>query len=347
MSVMTVCGKIDADQLGIVSPHEHIYIDMRVFFTPSEEIGLKHIGENPVVMEVLGYLKRNPFLVKDNVIMEDRATQTKELMAFKYAGGKTVVDATTVGLGRDPELLRKMSIDTSLHVVAGAGYYVEPALSEEVKNLSIQEITNTIVKELTEGIGHTDIRAGVIGEVGVSQTMLPFEEKNLRASCKAQKSTGAPLLVHINPWSTEGLAAYKIIKEEKINPKKVVICHIDVENRESYILDLLETGVYIEFDNFGKEMFMDQWDIKQGSGRFATDSDRVRLVKSLLDKGFEKQILLSCDICLKSLLHQYGGWGYDHILTHIVPMMKEIGITSSQIDTMLKDNPKSWLDYVC
>jgi phosphotriesterase-related protein len=347
MSVMTVCGKVDADALGIVTPHEHIYIDMQVFFASSEEIGMKQLGESRVTMETLGYLKRNPFLVRDNVVMEDPGTQTRELMYFKYAGGKTVVDATTIGLGRDVQLLRRMAVDTDLNVIAGAGYYVEPAQSEEVLSFTIEELKNRIVDELTVGIGHTDIRAGVIGEVGISHHMLPFEEKNLRASCRAQKETGAPLLVHINPWSTEGIAAMKVIREEKVDLKRVMICHIDVENRDQYISELLETGVFVEFDNFGKEMYMDHWDIKEGSGRFVTDIDRVRLVKNLLDRGYGRQIMLSCDVCLKSLLHQYGGWGYDHILTHIIPMLKEEGVQQDQIDTMLKDNPKVWLDYDC
>jgi len=345
MSIMTVCGPIEAEQLGIVTPHEHIYIDMTVFFSPSNKIGLKNIGERPVTMDVLGLLKRNPFLIRDNVIMENRATQTAELMEFKYAGGNTVVDATTIGLGRDPELLRKMAVDTGLNVIAGAGYYVEPAQTEEIKAMSIAEIQDQIVHELTVGIDYTNIKAGIIGEIGISHTMMPFEEKNLRAACRAQKETNAPLLVHINPWSVEGLPAMKIIEEEKVDISRVVICHVDVENREDYIFKLLDSGVYIEFDNFGKEMFMDHWDIKEGSGRFVTDSDRIHLVKKLLDHGYEKQLLLSCDVCLKSSLHAYGGWGYDHVLTHIVPMLKEIGVTDSQINLMLKENPKRWLDY--
>ena len=342
--VTTVLGAIDAGSLGVTTPHEHIFINMEVFFAPPQEIGLRQTAFEPVTIDKLGILKRNPFALKDNVVMLDFQTQCDEMMHFRIAGGQTVVDATTVGLGRDPWLLREMAVKTGLNIIAGAGFYVDGSLSEETKSLNVDQITGIIVDELTKGIGYTDIKAGIIGEIGVSHEMTAFERKSLTAACRAQKETGAPLMIHINPWSTQGINAMDIVKTEKVACEKVVICHIDVENNRDYIYRLLEMGVYVEFDNFGKEMFTDRWNCKPGSGRFVTDWERVLLVKELIDKGFEKQILLSTDICLKSLLHAYGGWGYDHVLTHIVPMLDEVGVTPSQIETMLKDNPARWLD---
>ena len=341
---MTVLGAKDAGSLGITTPHEHIFINMEVFFAPPEEIGLRQTAFEPVTIDKLGILKRNPFALKDNVVMLDRQTQYNEMMHFRIAGGQTVVDASTFGLGRDPWLLREMAVRTGLNIIASAGFYVDGALSEETKSLNVDQMIRIIVDELTKGIGSSDIKAGIIGEIGVSHIMTPFESKSLTAACRAQTETGAPLMIHINPWSTQGIQAMDIVKKEKVPNEKVVICHIDVENNRDYIYRLLDMGVYIEFDNFGKEMFTDRWNCKPGSGRFVTDWERVLLVSELIGKGFEKQILLSTDICLKSLLHTYGGWGYDHVLTHIVPMLDEVGVTPSQIETMLKDNPARWLD---
>lgn len=347
MAVMTINGKIDAGSLGIVTPHEHIFIDMSVFFSEPEEISLKKMSKGKVTIDKLGVLKRNPFAVLDNVQMMDEETQYDEIMYFKRAGGRTIVDATTVGLGRDPELLLSIAAKSGLNIVLGAGFYVEGAQKPTTLELSVDSMEKQILKELREGIGHTFIKAGVIGEVGVSHIMYPFEERSLIASCRAQTQTNAPLLVHINPWSEQGIPAMKIINDHRIPADRVVICHSDVENHEDYILRLLDMGVYIEFDNFGKEMATDLWDVKPGSGRFVTDWERVYLVKKLIDKGYERQILLSCDVCLKSLLHAYGGWGYDHVLTHIVPMLLEVGVTKKQIDRMLIENPARWLDWDC
>ena len=344
MAVMTVLGKKEASELGICAPHEHIFIDMSVFFTPHKEIDMNNIAYNPVSMESLGILKRNPFAVLDNVQMMDEVTQTEEVLAFKSAGGKTIVDASTVGLGRDPELLARISARTGLNIIAGAGFYVKDAQNSRTLEMSVEEIENQIVREIEVEIGHSGIRAGFIGEIGVSHVMYPFEKTSLTGACRAQVRTGAPLMVHINPWSTQGIEAMKIINEHGVRPEKTVICHSDVENREDYIFKLLDMGVYVEFDNWGKEMFTDRWDVKPGSGRFVTDWERAILVKKIVDRGYEDQMLLSTDLCLKSLLHKYGGWGYDHILKHIVPMLDEVGVTKKQIDKMLIENPARWLD---
>jgi phosphotriesterase-related protein len=344
MSIQTVSGKIGKDDLGIVSPHEHIFIDMKVFFTEPEEIEAKNHAYKKVTIDKLGILKRNPFAILDNVQVMDEDTQVEELMYFKYAGGKTMVDATTFGIGRSPELLCKVASRTGLHVITGAGYYVESSLPVSVLDKTVEEIETEIIEQLEKGIGHSGIRAGIIGEIGVSHIMYPFEKKSLIASCRAQKRTGAPLLIHINPWSTQGIQAMEIVNEYRITPEKVVICHSDVENNKDYIKTLLDQGVFIEFDNFGKEMATDLWDCKPGSGRFSTDWERVRLLKELIDEGYSKQLLLSCDICLKQLLHAYGGWGYDHVIVHILPMLKELGIKQEIIDQMIIHNPAIWLD---
>jgi phosphotriesterase-related protein len=343
MSVMTVQGKINVNDLGVVTPHEHIFIDMSVFFVEPVEASLKAMAHEPVTIEKLGVLKRNPFALLDNVQMLDKKTQIDELMQFKYAGGRTVVDATTIGLARDPELLREVAVRTGLNIIVGAGFYVAGAQRPETLEFSAEQMEEQIVHEIDIEIGHSGIRAGIIGEIGVSHIMYPFEKKSLTAACRAQVRTGAPLMIHINPWSTQGLEAMSIVHGYGVAPGKVVICHSDVENRADYIFTLLDKGIYIEFDNFGKEMATDFWDVKPGSGRFVTDWERVRLLKQIIDKGYGSQILFSCDVCLKTLLHAYGGWGYDHVITHILPMLKETGVTQHQIDDIMIYNPAKWL----
>jgi phosphotriesterase-related protein len=65
----------------------------------------------------------------------------------------------------------------------------------------------------------------------------------------------------------------------------------------------------------------------------------VQTIADLVEAGYVNHILISCDVCLKTLLHRYGGWGYDHILSHVVPMMEERGIARRHIDTILRENP--------
>jgi len=101
--------------------------------------------------------------------------------------------------------------------------------------------------------------------------------------------------------------------------------------------------VFIEFDDFGKEYYIDHWNRGFAGGVFARDIERVRTIKALVVKGFATNILIACDVCLKTLLHRFGGWGYDHILTHIVPMMRHEGIAEDDIRIIVVENPKKFL----
>lgn len=343
--IPTVTGVIKREEIGVATTHEHIFIDLTAFFTAHPVRGIDDPKTAPVCMENLGVLNRDPYALRDNLLMMDPAVQKKELMYFKNAGGKTVVDATTIGIHRSPQLLKQMAEETGLQVIAGTGYYVSSTHSDAVRAADVDALADEMVRELMVGMDDTDIRAGIIGEIGISEIFDDAERKVLRAGARAQKKTGAGLMVHINPWTVNGLEAVEIALSEGVKPDRIAVCHIDVENREDYIFRLLDMGVYVEFDNFGKEYFVDKAVRNSGYGLFVRDTERVELLKKMIEKGYKKQILLSCDVCLKTLLHTYGGWGYDHILTNVLPMMEEAGIRMQDVQDILVENAGDFLDW--
>jgi phosphotriesterase-related protein len=157
--------------------------------------------------------------------------------------------------------------------------------------------------------------------------------------------------VHIFPWAPPGraplgLEALDILTSNGANPRKVSIGHADValEINVDYCKKVAARGAFVEFDNFGHEFYVNKADRQFIPGPFATDLQRVQALKELIAAGFLRQVLLAVDICHKSLLHHYGGWGYDHILTNVVPMMLENGITAEQVDILLRQNPRAFLD---
>jgi phosphotriesterase-related protein len=239
--------------------------------------------------------------------------------------------------------LRRIAEKTGLNIVMGTGYYVGDTHPEALSSMTEQEIANEMIRELEDGADGTDICAGYIGEIGISEIFDEKERRVLRAAAIAQKTTGVAINVHINPWTINGLEAADILLDAGVEPSRICISHIDVENREEYVLGLLQKGVYVEFDNFGKEYYIRREVRNSGYGLFVTDVQRVTFLKRLIDLGYLNRIVLSCDVCLKQLLHAYGGWGYDHILKNIVPMMEDEGITREQIRTMLVENPANWL----
>lgn len=344
MSVMTVLGPISGDRLGIVLPHEHIFIDLRNQFNEPEEISKRVLVNQQVDIDNLGILRENPYALKDNLLLSDFELAKRELEELKKAGGETVVDATGQNMGRDPCLLRNMAMATGINIVAGSGYYTHDTHSKEMDKKSIQEIADEIIEDFTVGIEESKVRAGVIGELGTSKEIHPNERKVLLAAAKAHVEIGAPIIVHIYPWGQNGREVVDVLSRRGVRLDKVVICHSDVSIDPEYMKDILSKGALIEFDNFGKEFSIPLKD-RRGfiGGVFATDIERVRTIKFLVDEGFEKQILISNDICLKIMLHHYGGRGYDHILQNIVPIMIDEGITRDTIGLFIRENPKKWL----
>jgi phosphotriesterase-related protein len=149
----------------------------------------------------------------------------------------------------------------------------------------------------------------------------------------------AEIQVHTFPWAREGISAARELIDGGVDPAKIVICHIDIEFHIDYLEDLLRLGVNIEFDNFGKEFFILKADRGFAGGVFARDIERVHVIRDLVERGFERQILITNDICLKSMLRTYGGLGYDHVVRSIGPMMLDEGIPQTSIDVFLRENP--------
>jgi len=341
---MTVTGKVSKDSLGWVLPHEHAFIDLRPLVPAPIGIRQQRLAGEQVNIRNLGKLMRNPYAVLDNAVINEEDVVRDELLKFKKAGGKTFVDLTLRDIGRDPVLLANLARELDLHIIAGCGYYVRGSHPPDMDAKTVESIAEEMLHEIHVGIDGTKIKAGVIGEIGTSEMIYPNEKKTLLAAAMVQKETGLGLHVHTDLYSTNGYEIVDLLTEHGAAAEKICINHIDVDIRLPYIRDLLNLGVYVEFDNFGKEFYADKRDRSVLRGMFARDIDRVRAIKQLIDWGFLEQILVSTDVCLKTCLHRYGGWGFDHMITNIVPMMEDVGITAEQIETLMCGNPAAFMD---
>lgn len=352
MAINTVTGKISKDQLGIAAPHEHILLDLSNQFNEPDEASKKTVAYQAVQMRHLGLLRRNPLAMRDNLIINDAALAAREIMEYKKAGGGCIVDVTNLGLGRDPEGLYGLSMETGLRIVMGSGYYYAATHPADMGSRSDEDIANEIARDITEGVGYRKIKAGVIGEIAVSELMRPNEDKVIRGAAIAQRMTGAGVQLHIFDWPMGGnkyplgLEAVDIYVKAGGDPAKLSVNHMDVKMDidMDYCMAVAKTGAWLEFDNFGHEFYVDAAERKFLPGPFETDINRVRAIRKLIDAGYADRILLSCDICHKNLLREYGGWGYAHILNHIVPMFMDEGFNTGEIDLMLRKNPADFLD---
>jgi len=340
MRVVTVLGEIKPDALGVTLAHEHLLLDLRNQYAEPADPERKRFGLRPVGPETVETVRRDPYALRDNLILDDVECAVAEVERFRDAGGRTIVDCTSRGLSPRPDALAEISRQTGVHVVTGCGYYTQDTHPADMAERSVEQIADEIVRDLTVGIDDTGIRAGVIGELGTSATIRPQEEKVLRVAAKAFARAPRAIYVHTYPWGKEGAAAARLLIDAGVDPARIVICHIDVTFNLAYLREMLALGVVIEFDNFGKEFEPDAPDGGFAGGRFASDAERVQVVKQCLERGFGAQLLVTTDICLKCMLHAHGGAGYAHILQNVMPMMREAGITQSAIDRLLTENPR-------
>jgi len=231
----------------------------------------------------------------------------------------------------------------------GSGYYVLEAQSDQ--KLTEELITEEIVHDITAGVGSTGVRAGMIGEIGMSGRPMKEKEKMmLHAVARAQKETGAPLNIHPANSPDSPLAIIELLDKAGADVRRVVISHIDRTIRRHEVrVRLAKAGCFLEYDLFCLEGYFPRRIVLSEENPVRADvpndAQRVDEIMALIDEGFLNQILISQDICTKERLCHYGGPGYAHILHNVVPLMRAKGVTEEQIHTIMVENPKRMLTF--
>jgi len=342
LNVQTVRGNLSPKDLGVTLCHEHLMFDLTCYLPSNvEEASKKALADLPVQIENLGEIRSDIFGSRDNLVQLDMDLAIKELMYYRRAGGKSIVDCTTLGLARDVSAARAISEATGVNIIAGSGYYVGASHPKNMDEKTVDELTTQMVKEVNQGVGDTGIKCGILGEIGTSWPMTTNEEKVLRAAGRASEKTGAPINVHVWPFYKYHHKVLDILAEEGAKLEKVVLSHVDEGMFESeFPASLAKRGCFVEFDTFGSEVYFGS-----SGQRDPSDAERVQKVSELVKLGYTSNMLISHDVCYKIMLKRFGGYGYDHLLTHVLPMFRRAGITDEQINTIMVENPARMLAF--
>jgi phosphotriesterase-related protein len=298
--VQTVLGAVAPGDLGFTLPHEHT------------KCSLWWIENRWDYWELIG----------------DEPRMNEELAAYKALGGGTLVDVTPLGIGRDLARLARLSQATGLHIVAGAGWYRQAYYPAEARidRRSIDDLADEIVQEFVDG----PVRPGVIGEIGTDKPWVTAQEERVfRAAARAALRTGASVTTHA-VQSDVGLAQLTILEDEGLDPARIVIGHCDSHPRIEHWREIVRRGAHVEADFLG----MSFTPLER-----AGEPKVVELISTLLNEGFEKQILLSQDVCHDSQLASYGGNGYTYLQKSFLPRLVAAGVNAETIKTITVENP--------
>ncbi|WP_265306865.1 phosphotriesterase family protein [Verminephrobacter eiseniae] len=321
--------------MGVTLMHEHILLDASGKWQPSSCCAERHIGEQKVHIGILGALRMNPLMNRDNCQLFDAELAIDELMRFRELGGDTVVDPTNLGMGRDPSALQKIARRTGLNIVMSTGFYLEPSHPAYVSQKSIDELAAQLIFDVGGADAKPAVVAGLIGEIGVSASFTANEEKSLRAAARAAAATGVPLSIHLPGWARHGHRVLDIIEAEGADLNHTVLCHMNPSHMDTaYQHALARRGAWLGYDMIGMEYYYADEDAQSPS-----DQENAHAIKALIDAGFIDRLLMSQDVFLKTMLTCYGGHGYGYILKYFVPRLRRHGVTDEQIETLMITNP--------
>jgi phosphotriesterase-related protein len=313
MLVPTVTGDISIDELGFTLPHEHI-----VLFEP--ELDQNYPGwwnES----EQVG-------------IAQDRLCRLKQL------GVDSLIDMTVLGLGRNVELIRRIAEPTGINVLVATGAYTMDDLSLFFTRRGpgtifggpdpLQEL---FVKDVTEGIASTGIRAAVVKCATGPRGITPGVERVIRAVAATHLRTGVPISTHADAATFRGRDQLRLLRELGVKPDKVVIGHCGDSTDLSYHTELMDAGCFIGMDRFGIDTIL-------------STRERSRVVAELANRGYADRMLLSHDANSYTTnwdperrAELLPDWNFEFISTCVLDELRERGVSERDITQMTVTNP--------
>jgi phosphotriesterase-related protein len=289
-------------------------------------------GVNPEPADVA---RRPQAVNRENLVLSDWYLAAKELRAARDSGCQLLVDLTVDGLRPNVRQVAEAARLAGLPIVFSVGRYLAGTLDAQETLRSAEELAGCWVHRIRDGF--EGIVPGVIGEIGTGAELAPAERISLQAAALAQQETGLPINVHVHPYARRALQVLEILTQAGADLSRVAVSHCDGELDLPWLASVLRTGCFVEMDQFGTGPNR----LIEGRG-YPSDEQRVAAIVALCEAGFSDRLLLSHDICMRSSLQRFGGWGYGHLGSTVRPrLVSALGEHASQ--QLLADNPLRFL----
>ena len=305
-TVETARGPVATTALGPTLMHEHV------------------VTRSPGVQENWPHLWDRESIV---------ALAEKKMADLYTRGIRTIVDLTTVDLGRDIDLIAAVARRSRIQIIVATGVWWMP--QRYFSAHGVDAVADLFIRDITEGIGTSGVKAAIIKCATDTAGVTPVIENVLRASARAQKATGVPISTHTWAAGRSGLAQQAIFAQEGVDLRRVIIGHSGDSEDLPYLRGLMERGSTIGMDRFGLENFL-------------STGKRVDVLARLCAEGYAPKMVLSHDAnCWTDMLSEDDKrrtrphWHYNHISDDILPALRKAGVSEAQITQMLVDNPRA------
>ena len=309
--INSVLGPIDTAHLGFTLMHEHLLV------------ASAGIPQN--YPELLGA----DFM--DQIV--------QRLIEAKEGGVDTVVDATTLDLGRDVTILAEASRLSGVNVIACAGSWLD--ISRFLAGVSADQLAGLFIREICEGIAGTNIKAGILKAASDISGVTEREEVVLRAIARAHLETNVPIMVHSYPAGQVARRQLAVLKEEGVELRRVKVDHSNDTTDVEYLTWLLEQGCYLGLDRY--------------PGRNVSPLARTRTMKTLINAGYTDRLLPSHDWSLVHVLAQAqveverererrNPRGYLYMRKVVFPWLQEMGLSKAILDRLCVVGPRNFFE---
>ena len=264
----------------------------------------------------------------------------KAIAQMKEYGIGTMVDATPCDAGRDPLMFKEIAERAEFNIICISGFFKDSMGGaahlkfRKGAGTAEDEVYEIFCKELEQGIGDTGVRPGML-KIATDMEINDYQLLLIQAAARAAKDMNVNIITHTES-GRHGSTQAKLLLEAGVNPKHVMIGHLNNVTDYLELAKIYRQGVYGAFDRWG---LGDAW-------VESTEDDQLAIFCSVMGGGFGKQVMFSqdADLWLRGTpMPAEFKSPWNHIPTYVIPQLLSRGITQEQIDDIMINNPREFL----